>query len=105
MSFHKCKFIIDRLEELEKIIRDRFHIKSTSKNSVTLSPIPSLKALPCEDKPPSSSRNSIDSQKGIRPSTARGQASSIYTYSTLPKTPTTRSEAFSSEVEEESAYK
>ncbi len=105
MSFHKCKFIIDRLEELEKIIRDRFHIKSTSKNSVTLSPIPSLRAIPCEEKPPSSSRNSIDSQRGIRPGTIRGPTSSIYTYSTLPKTPTTRSEAFSNEIEEESAYK
>jgi len=105
MTFQKCKYIIDRLEELEKIIRDRFHIKSTSKNSVTLSPIPSLKALPCEDKPPSSSRNSIDSQRGHRPSITRGQGSSIYTYSTLPKTPTTRSEAFSNEIEEEAAYK
>ena len=107
ITFDKCKYLIDRLEELEKIIRDRFHIKSNSKNLVTLSPIPSLKAIPStnlEDPPLSSSKSNVEHQR--KPSLSLKNAmSTIYTYSTLPKTPTMKSDALAQEIDEEIAHR
>jgi len=106
ITFDKCKYLIERLEELEKIIRDRFHIKPNSKNLVTLSPIPSLKTIPStnlEDLPLSSSKNSVENQRKTS-SSLKNVTSTIYTYSTLPKTPT-RSEPLLSEIDEESTHR
>lgn len=107
LHFDKCKYILDRLEELENIIHDRFNIKSTTHNSMTLSPIPSMTNInnPNSEEQSVNSKGSVESHKRVPSISLKGIPSSIYTYTNMPRTPTGKSDTSVHELEEKSAFK
>ena len=113
LRFDKCKYILDRLEELENIIHDQFHVKVGSKLSVALSPIPSLKGINSTNNADDSltpSKNNLDvptSNRKVPPLSLKSLTSTIFTYSTttLSKTPTGKLDSPPSGAEEKAAFK